>query len=162
MSEDKKVFNEIKLVMAILAGLAIIISLVAGGLVGDDQGADSAWKEKKTLERIQPMGEVATTKAEAQKATPKQEPAPVPVAKGPMTAEQVYNQACMACHATGAAGAPKVGDLAAWAPRIAQGEEVLFEHATKGFKGMPPRGGSPQLTDENIKDVIGYMLSKSK
>jgi cytochrome c5 len=162
VSEDKKVFNEIKLVMAILAGIAIVIGLVAGGLIDDDHNADASWKEKKTLERIQPMGQVATTKAEAEKATPKQEPAPVPVAKGPQTAEQIYNQACMACHGTGAAGAPKVGDAAAWAPRIAQGAEVLFEHATKGFKGMPPKGGSPNLTDEEIQKVVDYMVSNSQ
>jgi cytochrome c5 len=160
VSEDKKIFNSIGLVIAVLAGIAILISIVATSLI-DDSSTSTAWQEKKVLDRIKPLGVVATTAEEAKKATPKLEAAPV-VASGPMSAEQVYNTACLACHSTGVAGAPKTGDLAAWAPRIAQGEEVLFEHATKGFKGMPPRGGSSQLSDDEVKAAIGFMLAKSQ
>ncbi|MFT6625429.1 MAG: cytochrome c5 [Cycloclasticus sp.] len=160
MSEDKKIFNSIGLVIAVLAGIAILISIVATSLI-DDSSTSTAWQEKKVLDRIKPLGVVATTAEEAKKATPKLEAAPV-VASGPMSAEQVYNTACLACHSTGVAGAPKTGDLAAWAPRIAQGEDVLFEHATKGFKGMPPRGGSSQLSDDEVKAAIGFMLAKSQ
>jgi|TARA_R110002095_G_scaffold65682_2_gene55423 cytochrome c5 len=160
VSEDKKIFNSIGLVIAVLAGIAILISIVATSLI-DDSSTSTAWQEKKVLDRIKPLGVVATTAEEAKKATPKLEAAPV-VASGPMSAEQVYNTACLACHSTGVAGAPKTGDLAAWAPRIAQGEDVLFEHATKGFKGMPPRGGSSQLSDDEVKAAIGFMLAKSQ
>lgn len=80
--------------------------------------------------------------------------------------EQVYNSTCAACHATGVAGAPKLGDKAAWAPRIAQGEQVMFQHAKAGFQGktgfMPPKGGNPALTDEQLRAAIDYMVSKSK
>ena len=108
------------------------------------------------------MGLVATTAAEAKEASPKIAVAAVSENTGPLSAEQVYNTACLACHATGAAGAPKTGDIATWAPRIAQGADVLFEHAVKGFKGMPARGGSPQLTDKNISDAIEFMVAKSQ
>ena len=60
------------------------------------------------------------------------------------------------------AGAPKLGDIAGWAPRIAQGADTLFEHATKGFKGMPPRGGSSQLTDADVTAAIDYMVERSQ
>jgi cytochrome c5 len=83
-------------------------------------------------------------------------------ASGSLTGEQVYNKACMACHSTGAAGAPKVGDLAGWAPRIAQGNSLLVDHAIKGFKGMPPRGGAPALTDDNVKDAVKFMVANSQ
>ena len=62
----------------------------------------------------------------------------------------------------GVAGAPKLGDIAGWAPRIAQGADTLFEHATKGFKGMPPRGGSSQLTDADVTAAIDYMVERSQ
>ncbi len=162
MSEDKKIFSNIGIVVAVLAGIAILIGIVATGLIDGESSDRTAWQEKKVLDRIKPLGVVATTAEEAQKASPKlAEPAPV-VASGPMSAEQVYNTACLACHSTGVAGAPKTGDVAAWAPRIAQGEDVLFEHATKGFKGMPPRGGSSQLTDDEVKAAIDFMLAKSQ
>ena len=80
--------------------------------------------------------------------------------------ENTYKTACFACHGTGAAGAPKLGDKAAWKDRIAQGNEKLYEHSLKGFKGakgvMPPKGGRPNLTDDQIKAVVAYMVNESK
>ncbi len=73
-----------------------------------------------------------------------------------------YRQACMACHATGAAGAPKVGDKAAWAPRIKQGMATLVKNAMNGKGAMPPKGGRPNLTEAQIKSTIEYMVSQSK
>lgn len=77
-----------------------------------------------------------------------------------------YDGACFACHATGAAGAPKMGDKAAWAPRIAQGMDVLKKHATEGFKGtsgfMPAKGGRADLSDADIAAAIEYMVAASK
>jgi len=159
VSEDKKVLNDLGVTIAVLVAIAIVISIIAINLVGDKP--TSEWEEQKVLNRIKPLGELATTLEEARKASPIVE-APVVVATEPMTAEQIYNTACMACHTTGVAGAPKMGDVAAWAPRIAQGDDVLFEHATKGFKGMPPRGGSSQLTDEDVSAAIGFMVVNSQ
>lgn len=80
--------------------------------------------------------------------------------------KKTYDTACFACHATGAAGAPKVADKAAWAARIAQGEKVLHDHAIKGFQGkkgfMPAKGGRADLTDAAVMDAVAYMVSQSK
>ena len=73
-----------------------------------------------------------------------------------------YQQACVACHMTGAAGAPKLEDKAAWAPRIAQGTDVLYASALKGKGAMPPKGGQAQLSDEDIKAAVDYMVSQAK
>jgi cytochrome c5 len=161
LSDDKKVLNDLGLIIAVLVLVAVIISVVAIALVGSDKNL-TEFQEKKVLDRIKPLGEVATTAEEARLASPIIEVVKSKSSDGPMTAEQVYNTACMACHTTGAAGSPKIGDIAAWAPRIAQGNDVLFEHATKGFKGMPPRGGSPQLSDENITAAIEYIIGESQ
>jgi cytochrome c5 len=76
--------------------------------------------------------------------------------------EAVYNKACLACHSTGAAGAPKIGDKAAWAPRIAQGNDTLYTHAIKGKGVMPAKGGMTTLTDAEVKAAVDYLVSKSK
>jgi cytochrome c5 len=73
--------------------------------------------------------------------------------------EAVYNASCSVCHAAGVAGAPKLGDAAAWEPRIAQGTEVLYTHALNGFNAMPPKGGNVSLSDDDVKGVVIFMLS---
>jgi cytochrome c5 len=88
------------------------------------------------------------------------------VAANAAAGKAVYDASCVACHKTGMMGAPKLGDKAAWAPRIKQGEAVLVSHATKGFQGkvgmMPPKGGNAKLTDVQVGDAVAYMVSGSK
>ena len=78
----------------------------------------------------------------------------------------IYNSGCMACHATGMAGAPKVGDPAVWVDRIAQGAEMLYEHAIVGYQGkdgyMPPKGGLGHISDDDIKLAVDYMVEQSQ
>jgi len=73
----------------------------------------------------------------------------------------LYQASCFACHGTGAAGAPVLGNKEAWAPRIAKGEDVLNDSAINGLNAMPPRGGSI-LSDEEIKAVVAHMVSSSQ
>ncbi|MBQ5950244.1 cytochrome c5 family protein [Massilia sp. ST3] len=96
--------------------------------------------------------------------------APAPAAAAPAvasadTGKNTYNAACVACHGAGIAGAPKFGDKAAWAARIKQGDNVLYEHAIKGFQGkagmMPPKGGS-SAPDADIKAAVDYMVAAAK
>lgn len=79
------------------------------------------------------------------------------------TGQVTFNRNCSICHATGTAGAPKPGDKADWEPRLAQGVDVLYKHAIEGFTGskgvMPARGGAGNLTDDEIKATVDYMLS---
>lgn len=87
--------------------------------------------------------------------------APANAADGKATFESV----CKMCHGAGIGGAPKMGDKAAWAPRITQGIETLNEHAIKGFKGkalMPPKGGRASLSDDDVKAAVQYMVDASK
>jgi len=76
--------------------------------------------------------------------------------------EAIYKSKCFACHGTGAAGAPKVGDKAAWAPRIAKGMDTLLQNAKNGINAMPPKGTCMDCTDEQLKSTIEYMISQSK
>jgi cytochrome c5 len=79
-------------------------------------------------------------------------------ATGPLSGEQVFKGRCSACHATGAAGAPKFGDAAAWAPRIATGFEALLKSALKGKNGMPAQGGH-DMSDDDIARGVVYMAN---
>ena len=74
----------------------------------------------------------------------------------------VYDSACLACHGAGVAGAPKLGDKAAWAPRIKQGADVLYQSALKGKGAMPPKGGQMQLPDGDVKAAVDFMVQQSK
>ncbi len=80
--------------------------------------------------------------------------------------EATYKAACFACHGTGAAGAPKYGDKAAWKDRIAAGNEKMYSNSIKGFKGskgvMPAKGGRADLSDEAVKAAVDYMVAGSK
>ena len=73
----------------------------------------------------------------------------------------VTNSACVVCHSTSAAGAPKVGDAAAWTPRAAQGMDTLLKHALNGKGAMPPKGGNPSFSDADIHNAIAYMLKQT-
>ncbi|WP_418288000.1 c-type cytochrome [Melaminivora suipulveris] len=79
--------------------------------------------------------------------------------------KSVYDKTCALCHAAGVAGAPKPGDKGDWSPRIAQGNDTLYKHAIEGFTGkkgvMPPRGGAVNLSDDEVKSAVDYMVSQS-
>jgi cytochrome c5 len=89
-----------------------------------------------------------------------------PAAPAAVDGKKIYDTACTACHAAGIAGAPKNGDKAAWAPRIAQGANVLYDHAIKGFQGkaglMPAKGGNTSLSDADVKAAVDFMVAGSK
>lgn len=89
-----------------------------------------------------------------------------PVAAENAVGKKVYGQTCSMCHAANVAGAPKPGDKADWAPRIAQGMDVLYKHALEGFTGakgqMPARGGAPNLSDDEIKSTVDFMVDQSR
>ena len=105
----------------------------------------------------------ATAPATAPATTPAPAAAPSPTAE---LGKSIYGKTCAMCHAAGVAGAPKPGDKADWAPRIAQGTDTLHKHAIEGFTGakgmMPARGGGASLTDEQIKAAVDFMVAQSK
>ena len=92
-------------------------------------------------------------------------PAAVAAAAKP-DGKKVFDTTCSVCHGAGIAGAPKFGDKAAWAPRIAQGINVLHQHALQGFQGkqgvMPPKGGNTALSDAEVQAAVDYMAAAAK
>jgi cytochrome c oxidase subunit 2 len=85
-----------------------------------------------------------------------------PAARGAADGKATYEQICQACHAAGLMNAPKLGDAAAWTARLTKGQQTLYDHAIKGFNAMPPKGGNPSLSDEQVKASVDYMVNAAK
>jgi cytochrome c5 len=89
-------------------------------------------------------------------------PAPaVAVTAADPAVQKIYDTTCKSCHGVPASGAPQAGDAKAWGPRIAQGKDVLIDHATNGFKGMPPMGMCPQCSEKDLVSLIEMMSGAS-
>lgn len=128
---------------------AVIGALVAFFITTGSVMADQS--EAAIIERIKPVGSVNVGSV----------PAASAAAPSGGDAKGSYTASCAACHDTGAAGAPKVGDKGAWRSRIGQGMSKLVSNAINGKGAMPPRGGS-SLDDDTMEAVVKYMVKKSK
>ncbi len=160
------------LIVALVA-LTVVLFVVAQIIGGKpSKTIESTVDAKAVAERIKPVGELTVGAAQVAKlATASSNPVmdaiiPAANAADENHGKKIYDATCMACHAAGVAGAPKLGDKAAWAPRIAQGADTLHTHAIKGFQGkagmMPPKGGNMGAKDEDVKAAVDYMVSQSK
>lgn len=139
--------------------IRIAYSLIALALAFTVSAADMTDKQRAAIEeRIKPVGETCL-----QGDSDCGGPAVVANA-GPRSGEDVYNAACMACHSTGAAGAPVLGDAAAWADRIAKGTEVLHSSGVNGLPGtgMIAKGGCMACSDEEVIAAVDYMVAGSQ
>jgi cytochrome c5 len=171
LSRDQKFFDLYSLVIGILAAVALGLFVLAMEMTERTQEVytrDTAEYQAAVAGRIKPVGEVYLPGEERHAAAPTVEVVaePEPVATV-MTGPQVYNSACNACHGAGVGGAPVTGDTAAWTARIAQGIDVLYDHAINGFDGdavtpMLAKGGRMDLSDEEVQSAVDYMVSESQ
>ena len=171
MSRDQKFFDLYSLIIGLLVVVALGLYVLATKMAErtqNDYQRDTAEYQAAVAERIRPVGEVYLPGEEQQAAAPTvtvvQEPEPVATV---MTGPQVYNTACNVCHGAGVGGAPIVGDTATWAARIAQGIDVLYDHAINGFDGdavtpMLAKGGRTDLSDEEVRAAVDFMVDESQ
>lgn len=138
----------IVVVLAFLVPI-IIVALLAGLATSGLHHEPETVSPEVVAERIKPVASVAVSEGGASEA------------KGARSGEQVVQSTCGACHTSGAAGAPKIGDKGAWGPRIAAGQKHLFESALKGVRAMPARGGNPDLTDVEVERAVVFMANQS-
>jgi len=143
----QQLITVVVLAFVVPIALFLLISQLVTGLTRPG----SPDEDNQLLARIKPFGTVVIAEAGAP--------------KGSQTGEQVFQSVCKTCHEAGIAGAPKVGDNAAWLPSIKKGYETLVQHAINGFqepgKVMPARGGNPDLTDAEVQRAVVYMANKS-
>ena len=170
MTKKKSYAKHISIMLGASVVLALFIYLLVDHhrdvpeRVRQDRHALLGARAGTVAERIRPVGQVSVARNEAAET-----PAPAAAAesaKPPRDGQQVYQASCIACHGAGIAGAPKVGDKAAWSKRIAKGNAALYASAIKGFQGaagvMPPKGGNPALNDAEVKAAVDYMVAQSK
>lgn len=136
--------------------LTMLVSLMAGVLFS--VAASASVLEDGILDRIKPAGEVCVAGDDCAGAA-----APVAVSSaGPRSGEDIYQSACFGCHGTGAAGAPKMGDVADWSARTAKGLDAVIANAINGFSMMPARGTCMSCSDDEIASTVQYMVDNSQ
>jgi cytochrome c5 len=132
--------------LVIVIGIILLVSFVTNQRL---TGAGSELQNKEAVaDRLRPVADTGFTLKDAN--------APKVLQGG----QAVYTAVCAACHATGAAGAPKVGDNGAWSARIAQGFDTLVQHAVNGIRAMPAKGGNPDLDDVEVARAVAYMANQ--
>jgi cytochrome c5 len=164
-------------IILVAAGLVVVITaglfVVTGWMLDVTRAlyVDEATQQEAVEARIRPIGEVAIAGLDeaAEEAEeridapgPMEEPDTVAAAPREIDGAAVYRTACTVCHGPGIAGAPRTGDADTWEPRLAQGMDTLVRHAIDGFQGdagyMPPRGGHANLSDEEVRASVQYMV----
>jgi len=149
-----------------ILGIVLLLQLVVNRPSADPK----ALAPEAVAERIQPVGRIEFADDPAYKqrmaaagAAPATVAAAQPAAAaGPVDGKAVYGKSCVACHATGVANAPKLGDKAAWAARLGAGVDGLMKSVIGGKGAMPPKAGNPSLTDAEIRAAVEYLVSQAR
>jgi len=165
--------------LALVVGIILLAQLALNVYANRSRKDDPAMSAQAVAQRIAP---VATLAVDPNAPAPAPQPA-APVAQvaaaapaaggaapaagaaaagGSDAGKATYDKVCTACHGAGVAGAPKFGDKAAWAPRVAQGKDALYNSALHGKNAMPPKGGMASLSDADVKAAVDYMVSAAK
>lgn len=171
--QDTHFFNVFSMVIALLLAIAVgifALARIVASHTQDLQVLSEPDYSKNVDARLEPLSHEAVAGQDNSALAIKTE---APAAAGsaavaamPKNGSEMFEQTCSVCHGQGIAGAPKAGDKAAWAPRIAEGNAVLYEHALKGFQGksgvMPPKGGRMDVPDAIIKEAVDHMVQMAQ
>lgn len=162
---DRNFIKTFSGLIAALGVLTVVLFILAQMVVSSSnlkKDTNLAQNNAAIAERIKPVGEVTVSSGSGVVDSL----IPAAHAADANKGKTTYDNSCGVCHAAGIAGAPKFGDKAAWAPRIAQGTDTLYTHALKGYLGkagmMPAKGGNMALPDADVKAAVDYMVSKAK
>lgn len=159
VEQDKAFVRTFVGVIAALVGITIFLIILASSMIEDENPELTALQRERAEARLQPVAAVRMS-GEAMPALASAQPEPA-AAAGPMSAEQVVQTACVSCHGAGVLGAPKIGSQADWEPRLQAGFDTLVQNAINGIRAMPPKGGNPALSEDDIRAAVSLMLEQS-
>ena len=157
---DKAFLKNVAIVFVALIVFTVAIVIVARDIGFQDEEGSNPSRNAIALERIKPVGDVYTGEdgaAAIEEAVTAAAPTQSAAFDGSLDGEMIYTSVCAACHTTGVAGAPKPGS-AEMAQRAEKGNDAVIKTATDGLNAMPARGGRPDLSDEQMKAVVEFML----
>ena len=146
--EQNVLFELIAIIIGAIVGGILFISFLTYDFKSD--ASSNVMVESKIKENIQPVAKVELAQAVAEGS-----------ASARKSGEEVYKAVCSMCHQAGILNAPKLGDTQAWASRISQGYETLVQHAIKGIRSMPAKGGNASLSDAEVAGAVLYMTNSS-
>lgn len=172
MSKADDIFYREFAVVILLLFLFTVCMIFVARIIGSAAFEEMQNSNSAILERIQPLGQVrvgdpnqiaeASATEALQVAAAEPAAAASPEAAAPAKpGDAVYGGVCVACHAAGVAGAPKLDDKAAWESRVAQGIDGLVSSVLNGKNAMPPKGGNPSLSEKEIRNAVEYMLQQA-
>lgn len=153
-ANDQQFMGTVMAVMGALVAIIILI-IIAANVVAPKRGGLAQVEIDRISERLTPPVSVATDASQLQAASATTQPAA-------LSASEINDRNCAACHANGVLNAPVIGDQAAWQARLDdKGLDTLVSHAINGFNQMPARGGNSNLSDDDIRKTVEYMLGES-
>lgn len=158
---DETFWRQFGTILGLLVVFGFVVAFIARSIAGDafDKHVNSP---SAVAQRIAPAGSVRVgDPAQVIAAAPVAVAAPAAGASAASDGQSIYSGLCQACHMAGVAGAPKLDDAQAWAPRIALGEDALVASVVNGKGAMPPKAGNPALTEAQIRAAVAYMVGKT-
>lgn len=169
---DRTFMRHFTLMIIFLAVVALLLIIIAAWIYNSAPKPVDPTRQAQVVSRIGPVaavyaGDTGRAAMAAAKAAAAKKAASQVAYGGTTDGSEIYDHLCHTCHTSGVAGAPVLGDKAEWGPRIAQGIDVLIEHAVDGYHGpdgyfMPPKGGNPALTHEQVANTVKWMVAQVK
>ena len=163
--KDSQFATTLMVIIGVLIGSTVAILALANVLISDADYSHDSVIQGNIEDRTSPIGSVNVAgETSADDATQDSSDTSIEdtqtVADASTSIDQLYTQGCSACHATGVANAPKLGDKVSWEPRIAKGVDQLYASAINGIPGttMMAKGGRVDYSDDDIKKIVDYML----
>ncbi len=155
---DNQFATTMMMVLGVLVAFTVIIMVIANVLIPDTDYSEDNLVQQNIEQRINPVGQLAIAGVTPVNASEDTGSTEAPSEAGESKSAADLYTACAACDDAGVLNAPKMGDKAGWAARVAKGNDALYANAINGIGGMPAKGGRADYSDDDIKKVVDYML----